>query len=40
MMAMAAYTVIAEVKEIVKPGDILPEHVHTQSIFVDYITKA
>ncbi|HOZ19001.1 MAG: Acetate CoA-transferase subunit alpha [Bacteroidetes bacterium ADurb.Bin139] len=39
MMAMAAGLVIAEVKEIVKPGDILPENVHTQSIFVDYLVK-
>ncbi|HOG25222.1 MAG: 3-oxoacid CoA-transferase subunit A [Bacteroidales bacterium] len=39
MMAMAAGLVIAEVQEIVKPGDILPENVHTQSIFVDYLVK-
>lgn len=39
MMAMAADLVIAEVKELVKTGEILPEHVHTQSIFVDYIVK-
>ena len=39
MMAMAADLVIAEVKEMVKTGEILPEHVHTQSIFVDYMVK-
>lgn len=39
MIAMAADLVIAEVKELVKTGEILPEHVHTQSIFVDYIVK-
>ena len=37
MMAMAADLVIADPKEIVKTGDILPENVHTQSIFVNYI---
>ncbi len=40
MMATAAGLVIAQVDEIVKPGGILPENVHTQSIFVDYIVKA
>lgn len=40
MMAMAADTVIAEVKDIVKTGEIQPEHVHTQAIFVDYVVKA
>lgn len=39
MMAMAADLVIAEVGEIVKTGGILPENVHTQSIFVDYIVR-
>ncbi|HHV04296.1 MAG: 3-oxoacid CoA-transferase subunit A [Bacteroidales bacterium] len=39
IMAMAADLVIAEAKEIVKTGSILPENVHTQSIFVDYIVR-
>ena len=40
MMAMAADTVIAEVKNIVKTGEMQPELVHTQGIFVDYVIKA
>ncbi len=39
LMAMAADTVIAEVRDIVKAGEIIPEHVHTQAIFVDYLIK-
>lgn len=39
LMAMAADVVIAEVEEVVKVGEILPEHVHTQSIFVNYMVK-
>lgn len=39
MMAMAADVVIAEVEEVVENGKILPEHVHTQSIFVHYMVK-
>ena len=26
-------------QDIVKVGEILPEHVHTQAIFVDYLIK-
>ncbi len=37
LMAMAADVVIAEIGELVKVGDLLPESVHTPSIFVDYI---
>lgn len=40
MMAMAADLVIAEVKEVVKTGDIEPEHVNTQSLFVDFMVKS
>jgi len=40
MMATAADLVIAEAKEIVKPGEIAMESVHTQALFVDYIVKA
>jgi 3-oxoacid CoA-transferase A subunit len=39
VMAMAAETVIAEVDEIVEPGEIDPECVVTPGIFVDRIVK-
>lgn len=39
MMAMAADVVIAEIENIVKVGEIAPESIHTQNIFVDYIVK-
>ena len=39
MMAMAADLVIAEIENIVKVGEIAPEAIHTQNIFVDYIVK-
>lgn len=39
-MATAADLVIAEVEEIVPVGDILPENVHTQGCFVDYLVEA
>lgn len=39
MMAMAADIVIAEIENIVKVGEIAPEAIHTQNIFVDYIVK-
>lgn len=38
-MATAADLVIAEAEEIVEIGDIAPENVRTQSIFVNYIVK-
>lgn len=37
LMAMAADLVIAEVEEVVEPGTILPENVHTPAILIDYI---
>ncbi|MCL2073671.1 MAG: CoA transferase subunit A [Marinilabiliaceae bacterium] len=37
LMATAADTVIAEIKEIVEVGEIPAENIKTQSIFVDYI---
>lgn len=37
LMAMAANTVIAEVDEIMEPGDLSPESIHTPYIIVDYI---
>ncbi len=40
LMATAAEVVIVETKEIVKPGEIPMENVHTQALFVDYIVKA
>jgi 3-oxoacid CoA-transferase len=39
-MATAADLVIAEVEEIVTVGDIAPEHIHTQSCYVDYLVQA
>ena len=39
MLAMAADVVIAEIENIVKVGEIAPEAIHTQNIFVDYIVK-
>jgi len=40
LMATAAALVIAEVEEIVEIGEIDPNHVHTPSIFVDFLVKA
>jgi acetate CoA/acetoacetate CoA-transferase alpha subunit len=40
MMATAAALVIAEAEEIVEVGELDPNHVHTPSIFVDFIVKA
>ncbi len=39
-MATAADLVVAEVEEIVPIGEILPENVHTQGCFVDYLVEA
>ena len=39
IMATAAKTVIAEAEDIVEVGQIEPENVRTQSIFVKYIVK-
>lgn len=39
LMAMAADVVIAEINEIVEPGEIAPEAVITPSIVVDHIVK-
>ncbi len=36
-MATAARTTIAEVEELVEPGDIDPDHVVTPGIFVKHI---
>ena len=36
-MATAARTTIAEVEELVEPGDIDPDHVVTPGIFVTHI---
>jgi acetate CoA/acetoacetate CoA-transferase alpha subunit len=40
LMATAAALVIAEVEEIVEPGEIDPNDIHTPSIFVDLLVKA
>jgi 3-oxoacid CoA-transferase len=39
-MATAADLVIAEVEEIVAVGEIIPENVHTQGCFVDFLVQA
>ena len=39
-MATAAKVVIAEVEELVQPGEIDPDQVHTPAVFVDRIYKA
>jgi len=40
MMATAAKVTIAEVEEILEPGEILPEEVHTPGIYVKRIFEA
>ena len=40
MMATAAEVTIAEVEEILEPGEILPEEVHTPGIYVQRIFEA
>lgn len=37
LMAMAADLVIAEVEDIVEPGQLDPDHIHTPAAFVDHI---
>jgi len=37
MMAMAGKITIAEVEELVEPGELDPNHIHTQGIFVQRI---
>lgn len=39
LMCMAATTTIAQVSQIVEPGDIDPEHVITPGIFVDAVVE-
>lgn len=39
-MATAADLVIVEAEEIVEVGQILPEHVHTPGLYVDYLVQA
>ena len=39
-MATAADLVIAEVEEIIPVGTILPENIHTQGCFIDYLVEA
>jgi 3-oxoacid CoA-transferase subunit A len=39
LMATAATTTIAEVEELVEPGDIDPDHVVTPSIYVRYVLR-
>src|SRR5947208_1191677 len=39
MMAAAARVTIAEVEELVAPGDIVPDHVHTPGIYVQRVIE-
>ena len=39
MMAMAGTITIAEVEELVEPGELLPNEIHTPGIFVQRIFK-
>jgi acetate CoA/acetoacetate CoA-transferase alpha subunit len=39
LMAQAADLVIAETFDIVEPGDIDPDHVHTPCVFVDHVVQ-
>jgi acyl CoA:acetate/3-ketoacid CoA transferase alpha subunit len=39
MMATAANYVIAEVEELVELGDLKPDEIHTQGIFVNAILQ-
>ncbi|MCH7893912.1 MAG: CoA transferase subunit A [Proteobacteria bacterium] len=39
MMATAGRITVAEVEEIVKPGDLDPEHIHTPGIFVQRLIE-
>lgn len=39
-MATAADLVIAEVEHIVPVGELVPEHVHTQACYIDYLVQA
>jgi acetate CoA/acetoacetate CoA-transferase alpha subunit len=40
LMAQAADLVIAETFDIVEPGEISPDHVHTPCVFVDHLVRA
>lgn len=40
IMATAADITIVEVDEIVEPGEIKPEHIHTQEIYIQRIVKS
>ena len=39
MMATAGKVTVVEVEEIVEPGEIDPDHIHTPGIFVDRVIK-
>lgn len=39
MMATAATITVAEVEEIVEPGELDPNHIHTPGIYVDRVIK-
>jgi len=39
LMAQAAGLVIAETFDVVEPGELDPDHIHTPSVFVDHIVQ-
>ena len=39
MMAAAAQVTIAEVEEVVEPGDIDPDHIVTPGIYVQHVVR-
>lgn len=39
LMATACETVVVEAKSLVEIGEINPDHIHTQFIFIDYIVE-
>ena len=39
MMATAGKITVAEVEEIVEPGELDPEHIHTPGIYVQRLIK-
>ncbi len=39
MMATAGKITVVEVEEIVEPGELNPDHIHTPGIYVDRVIK-
>jgi 3-oxoacid CoA-transferase subunit A len=40
MMATAGKITVVEAEEIVEPGELDPDHIHTPGIYVDRVIKA